>query len=111
VRFRPTWFRPTTSKHAGHTCGGVQLHVVDRIAIAGVRTGLHVLATLRSLYPEQVAWVRGASGSYVVDLLLGTDAPRHAIERGDDVDVVVALWQSAIEMFKAERGPFLLYDE
>jgi uncharacterized protein YbbC (DUF1343 family) len=89
----------------------VQLHVLDRSAFAGVHTGLHLLATLRSLYPEQVAWVRGASGSYVVDLLLGTDAPRHAIERGDDVDVVVALWQSAIEMFKAERGPFLLYDE
>ena len=111
VRFRPTWFRPATSKHAGHSCGGVQLHVVDRIAFAGVRTGLHLLATLRSLYPEQVAWVRDASGSYVVDLLLGTDAPRHAIERGDDVDVVVALWQSAIEVFKAKRAAFLLYGE
>jgi uncharacterized protein YbbC (DUF1343 family) len=111
VRFRATWFRPTTSKHAGYTCGGVQLHVVDRIAFAGVRTGLHLLATLRSLYPEQVAWVRGESGSYYIDLLLGTDAPRRAIERGDDVDGVAALWQSAIEVFKAERRPFLLYDE
>jgi uncharacterized protein YbbC (DUF1343 family) len=111
VRFRPTWFRPTTSKHAGHTCGGVQLHVVDRIAFAGVRTGLHVLATLRSLYPEQVTWVRGESGSYVVDLLLGTDAPRRAIERGDDVDGVAALWQGDLEVFRAARRPFLLYDE
>jgi uncharacterized protein YbbC (DUF1343 family) len=111
VRCRPRWFRPATSKHAGQRCGGVQLHVIDRIAFAGVRTGLHLLATLRSLYPEQVTWVRGESGSDVVDLLLGTDAPRRAIEHGDDVDVVVALWQSAIEVFKAERGPFLLYDE
>jgi uncharacterized protein YbbC (DUF1343 family) len=111
VRFRPTWFRPATSKHAGQTCGGVQLHIVDRLAFAGVRTGLHLLATLRSLYSEQVTWVRGASGSYFIDLLLGTDAPRRAIERGDDVDVVVALWQSAIEVFKAERRPFLLYEE
>lgn len=30
VRFRPTWFAPNTSKFAGVTCGGVQVHVFDR---------------------------------------------------------------------------------
>ena len=55
--------------------------------------------------------MRGESGLYFVDLLLGTDAPRRAIERGGDVDAVAALWQSDIEVFRAERRPFLLYDE
>src|SRR2546426_2479944 len=30
VAFRPTWFQPTFHKFAGQTCGGIQMHVVDR---------------------------------------------------------------------------------
>lgn len=110
VRFRPTWFCPTASKHAGRPCGGVQLHAEDRGVFAGVRTGLHLLATLRRDYPEQMAWTTDRSGTYHVDLLLGSDRPRLAIERGDDVDELVASWQPAIARFAEERRNYLLYD-
>jgi uncharacterized protein YbbC (DUF1343 family) len=109
VRFRPTWFRPTASKHAGTICNGVQLHVDDRRAFAGVRTGLHVLACLHRLYPEYMSWTADQSGMFFIDLLLGTDAPRLAIERGDAMDDVAASWQPALRAFSAEREEFLLY--
>jgi N-acetylmuramic acid 6-phosphate etherase len=109
VYFRPAWFQPTASKHAGQTCGGVQLHIVDRRSFAGVPTGLHLLAALRLLYPEQMHWTRDESGAYYVDLLLGSDAPRLALERGTTVDDLVASWQTGLQKFSTERQEFLLY--
>lgn len=109
VRFRPAWFRPTASKHAGHTCGGVQLHIVDPPAFEGVRTGLHLLAALRSLYPDAMAWRGGESHPYFLDLLLGAATPRCAIERGEDVDALALSWQGAITTFEHDRSPILLY--
>ena len=109
VRFRATWFRPTASKHAGATCGGVQLHILDRQTFAGLRTGLQLLAVLRTLYPEQVRWRAGESGAYFVDLLLGSDVGRQAIDRGDDVERVVAAWGSEVAAFAAERRAVLHY--
>ena len=53
VRFRPTWFTPSFSKHQGVLCGGVQLHVTDRDAFQPFRTGLAVVKTLHDLYPQQ----------------------------------------------------------
>ncbi len=109
VRFRPTWFRPASSKHATHTCSGVQMHITDRTSFAGVRTGLHLLAVLRQLYPEQMHWAASKDGGYFVDLLLGTDQPRQAIDRGEDVDGIVASWNSGTETFEAQRRSVLLY--
>jgi len=111
VYFRATWFRPTASKHAGVTCGGVQLHILDRDAFAGVPIGLHLLAELCALYPEQVHWVRGESGAYFVDLLLGSDEWRQAIDRGESVERMIAAWGSGLKTFADERQAVLLYPE
>lgn len=43
VFFRPIFFNPTFSKHAGTLCSGVQLHVTDRNSFSAVKTGLHLL--------------------------------------------------------------------
>jgi uncharacterized protein YbbC (DUF1343 family) len=109
ARFRPVSFRPTASKHAQQFCSGVQLHITDRSAFEGVRTGLQILATLWALYPEHLAWVRDPSGQYFIDLLLGTDVPRRAVERGEAIDAVVAGWNGDIAAFKEARGSTLLY--
>ena len=39
VYFRPTVFQPTFQKHGGKSCGGVQIHVLDRGAFEPVRPG------------------------------------------------------------------------
>jgi uncharacterized protein YbbC (DUF1343 family) len=109
VRFRPVCFRPTASKHAHQLCSGVQLHITDRAVFEGVRAGLHILAALWALYPDRATWVRDPSGHYFIDLLLGTNTPRQAIERGESIDALVAGWSSETAAFRAARGPTLLY--
>lgn len=109
VRWRPVWFRPTTSKHAGSSCAGVQLHVTDRTLFQGVRTGVHLLAALHTLYPRETTWIGGEARPYFVDLLLGTSAPRLAIERGDDLAPFIDGWAAARAAFDADRHAVLLY--
>lgn len=57
VAFRPVFFTPTFSKHAGTLCAGVEPHVLDPEAFRPVRTGLHLLDALYRQAPERWAWV------------------------------------------------------
>ena len=56
VRFREVEFVPTFQKHAGVTCGGVQMHVFDRTAFEPLRAGIDVIQTARELWPGEFAW-------------------------------------------------------
>jgi uncharacterized protein YbbC (DUF1343 family) len=56
VAFREAYFAPTTSKYAGETCGGVQLHVGDRHELDAIRTAITMIITARDLYPDHFAW-------------------------------------------------------
>src|SRR5205807_6486914 len=47
VRFRPLSFRPMFHKFERQSCGGVQLHVVDRAAFRPYRTGVALLHAAR----------------------------------------------------------------
>ncbi len=110
VRFQPTWFLPSTSKHAGQMCGGVQLHIHAKQAFPGVRTGLHILAGLRQLYPREMSWTCETPGDYYIDRLFGTPVPRLALERGDSPDSIVTSWQAGLDAFAEERKAYLLYE-
>ena len=55
VAFRATWFRPTFSKHKSVSCGGVQVHVVNREALRPVELGVHLLHALRAHMPDAFA--------------------------------------------------------
>jgi len=69
VAFRPVFFTPTFSKHAGTLCAGVEPHVLDPEAFRPVRTGLHLLDALYRQAPERWAWV-GEERPFI-DLLAG----------------------------------------
>jgi uncharacterized protein YbbC (DUF1343 family) len=56
VLFRENYFQPTFQKFAGQLCGGAQIHVTDREAFRPFQTGLEILRTIRTLYPDQFAW-------------------------------------------------------
>jgi len=109
VRFRPAWFTPTFSKHAGQACGGVQLHVTDRAAFHPVRTGIAVLKALHDLHPEAFAFLPGEPPFF--DKLAGVDWLRGAILRGDPLDAIEARWQPGLAAFEAVRQRYLLYPE
>ena len=106
---RPAWFTPTFSKHAGELCGGVQLHITDRDALRPTELGIRVLHAIRSIAPDSFAWHVGGHGRHFLDLLIGSDAPRRALEGGTDPDAVVADWRDQAAAFEERRRPYLLY--
>jgi len=92
---RPASFVPTFSKHDGVVCGGVQLHVTDRMAFDPPRVGLHVLQACRRLWPEQVE-VRFGS----LTARYHTPAVGEALEDGADPDDIVAGWAKETSEFR-----------
>ena len=111
VGFRPTWFTPMFSKHAGTRCGGVQIHLRDRDALRPVTLGLHVLEVTRRLAPDAFAWARGTTGRHFIDLLLGGAGPRGGLEAGEGVAQVTTDWRRDEQAFEQRRRPYLLYAE
>jgi uncharacterized protein YbbC (DUF1343 family) len=114
VVFRPVWFRPTFQKHVGRTCGGVQLHVVDRGIFQPVRTSLALLAGVREVAGDTFAWrtetYEFVSDRPAIDLLFGSDRERLGLEAGADWRELARAWEVEEERFREERCPFLLYD-
>jgi uncharacterized protein YbbC (DUF1343 family) len=111
VRFCPVIFEPTAHKWAGQRCGGVQLHVRDRRAFRPVTMGLHLLATIQALYPDEFTWREGWEGPRLhIDLLAGTDKVRRALDEGVSVAELVAGWTEELNQFGEESHRYRLYD-
>jgi uncharacterized protein YbbC (DUF1343 family) len=114
VVFHPARFVPRSIPAAPHPrfegelCRGVAVEIRNPRKFEAVRTGLTAIATLRSLFPESFRWVRNGD-RYWIDVLLGTDRPRLALEAGVDVDDVLARDRSAVDRFLQERRGYLLY--
>ncbi len=66
--------------------------------------GLRLLVSLRR--HSEFAWVR--EGAWL-DTLTGTKAVRAALERGDAVETILAAEQPAIDRWRRDRAPSLLY--
>jgi len=98
--FRPTWFTPMFSKHAGDVCGGVQVYVPDRELAQPVAMGVRLLSAMRELSGDRFAWRAGEDGRPFIDLLYGSDQLRQGREAPSDPAA-----------FADRRAPFLLYSE
>lgn len=109
VRFRPVYFTPTFSKHAGASCGGIQVHVVDRVALRPVTLGLHLLDALRAQDRSAFSWRRNTDGRYAIDLLYGSDRLRRCIDEGLSGSDLAAMWPREVEDFERRRADVLLY--
>ncbi len=113
VTFRPLSFRPTFHKHAGQSCGGVQLHVTSRKALRPYRTGVAILRELWAQGEGAFAWraerYEFVSDHPAIDLLTGADAVRKGIERGWSMDELASTWLPAERAFGERRAPHLIY--
>ena len=107
VRFRPVWFTPTFSKHAGALCGGVQIHVTDREAYLPFRTGLSLLKAIHDLHPQAFRFEPGTPPFF--DKLAGNGWIRQGIEEGESVDAMEARWAPELRSFEEVRRRYLLY--
>ena len=111
--FRPARFIPTFHKWAGRLCGGVQIHVTDRDRFKPVATGLAIIAAARRLAPRRFAWRRPPyefeRRKLPIDILLGTDRIRRALQRGRPLGEIEATWRRDVRDWKRRRVPALLY--
>ncbi len=84
ITIRPVRFRPTFSKWADASCGGVALHVTDPAAVRSYAATLAILACVRSLYPEDFAWLQPPyeyeSVRMPIDILSGSTHLRDAVD-------------------------------
>lgn len=113
VYFRSCVFQPTFQKHAGVSCGGVQVHVTNREDFEPVIVGIAMAKTAFDMYPEDFRW-KNPPYEYVYDrnpfdVIAGTDELRKAFERGDSLESIQASWQTPIADFKKVRDQYLLY--
>jgi uncharacterized protein YbbC (DUF1343 family) len=113
VYFRSCVFRPTFQKHGNVSCGGVQIHVLDRDSFEPVITGLAMVKVAHDMYRTEFAW-KEPPYEYVYDknpfdVIAGTSKLREAIERGTALNDIERNWQPQLDDFKQAREPFLLY--
>lgn len=113
VYFRSCIFRPTFQKHGGVSCGGVQLHVIDREEFEPVFTGVAMVKVAYDLYREDFRW-KEPPYEYVYDrnpfdVIAGTSSIREAFEQGIGGEEIKASWSEAFNDFLKVRERYLLY--
>jgi len=113
VYFRSCIFRPTFQKHAGISCGGVQIHVLDRERFEPVITGITMVKIAYDLYPDEFRW-KEPPYEYVYDrnpfdVIAGTSKIREAMEVGSSVEMLEESWKEELDTFRQVRENYLLY--
>jgi uncharacterized protein YbbC (DUF1343 family) len=113
VVFRPARFRPTFQKWAGRVCGGVHIHVTDRARFKPFLTGLAVIAVARRQALRAFRWRRPPYEfeyrRLPIDILLGTDTIRRALEHGRRLEEIERSWQGELAGWRRRRTASLLY--
>ena len=107
VKFRPTYFIPIFSKHKAKSCGGVQIHVIERNTFAPLRKALYMIHTIKAIYPDEFQWL-GKDRPFF-DRLMGTDKVRMALSDDQPVDDIISSWQNEVAEFCDIREKYLLY--
>lgn len=110
---RPLAFEPTSGKFAGQVCYGFQIHVTDTSAFLPYRTSLALLQASISLYPHDFAYKQPPYEyefeRLPLDLILGSQKVRKALETGTPLLEIEAAWQPPLVQFKEMRTNYMLY--
>jgi len=113
VVFRPTVFEPTFHKHAKETCGGCQIHVLDRRQFRSVITGVALIAAFRAADPRGFRWreppYEYEENKKPFDILAGSSRLREQIEAGVVAEEIARSWEAEVAQFVEVRSAFLMY--
>jgi len=114
VHFRAAVFEPTFQKHAKKTCGGCQIHVLDRQAFKPVLTGVALIDQIRAAGPSEFAWRRPPyeyeHNKEPIDILAGSSSLRTAIDAGARAEDLAPVWTREMQPFLEVRTRYLQYD-
>ena len=108
--FTPT-SRPgaKTPPQMGQLCHGVDLHNLDAEEVIAKGINLeYVIDAYRNLTKNGKQFYLNSN---FFDLLMCTKRVREMIVQGKSAADIKATWQADVELFKAQRRPYLLYDE
>ncbi len=108
VLFRPVYFTPAFSKHAGKLCKGVQLHVTDRKSFCPLKVGLYLLDAVKRLSGENFSYTKACAetGRPMIDYNTGSDFIRtHEFEP----DTVYGEWCGQAKEFLVRKKKYHLY--
>ena len=97
VRFRGVQFtpvRPGDGKFADTLVSGIRLEVTDRSSYDPTATAVHLLAAVRTVHPESLAWIPAQ-----FDRLAGGAELRTAIQARADPNEIVRSWQEPLQRF------------
>ena len=113
VHFRSAEFQPTFQKHAGQTCGGCQVHVIDRVAFRPILTTVALIQTCRRLAPDRFSW-RQPPYEYEavippIDILHGSDQLRQDLDNDVPYSTIADGWAAGLDTFRPLRNDCLLY--
>ena len=113
VFFRSCGFQPTFQKHAGVSCGGVQIHVIDRESFEPVIAGVAMVKLAHDMYPREFRW-KEPPYEYVFDknpfdVISGTNEIREKIEQGTGLQAIENSWKAHLAEFQSTREKYLLY--
>ncbi|MCX7821848.1 MAG: DUF1343 domain-containing protein [Syntrophobacterales bacterium] len=110
---RPIFFEPTYDKWSGKTCGGFHIHILDTNLWKPYRFGLELLQQLIKLYPKAFKWLDPPYEyehlKLPIDILIGSERIRRAIESGVDVEKIEDQWQEELENYINLREDVMLY--
>ncbi len=111
---RPAVFEPTANKWKGTTCRGFQLHVTDPYVYQPYETSLKLLSGILFHHKDRFEW-KAPPYEYEletlpIDLIIGDNQIRQAIEAGEDVCHILAHCRPDLEGFVESTRPFRLYE-
>jgi uncharacterized protein YbbC (DUF1343 family) len=106
-------FRPTFQKWQGQECRGFFLWVFDPSVFKPYFTSMTLIQTIRALYPDVFQW-KNPPYEYEwerlpIDMLIGDQKIRQALEQGTSIDILESSWQDALSDFALIREKYLLY--
>ncbi|MBM4388355.1 MAG: DUF1343 domain-containing protein [Deltaproteobacteria bacterium] len=113
--FLPMFFYPSCDKHAGELCGGVEIFITDRERFNSLLAGIAVLKNTLAMHRDHFRWrtepYEFVNDRLAIDLLLGDDNIRYAIEAGASLtDIEGYFYAKAQAEFREEIRDFLIYD-
>ncbi len=113
VFFRPLEFEPTFHKFAGQVCGGVQVHVTDRIVFESVLTYTAAISFIREMWPDDFAWKEPPyeyeTVKLPIDILAGGEQWRRDVETLRSPLAMKAEWKGKLLNFKVLTESFRHY--
>lgn len=114
IVLRPLHFEPTFHKHAGRTCGGVQVHVTDRAAFRPVATYTALIAAVARLWPDDFAWKQPPyeyeETRLPIDILAGGEQWRRQIEAQCPLAEIIAGWAGPLAEFERSVAECRIHD-